>query len=74
MQRARQDKERLQNEAEAYSNRIVPTARGEASSVIQEATAYKERVIKEEAIGMYQVVVLEAGSAKALNRWMDEHG
>ncbi len=47
VQRARQDKERLQNEAEAYQNRIVPTARGEAASVIQEATAYKERVVKE---------------------------
>jgi membrane protease subunit HflK len=47
VQRARQDKERLQNEAEAYQNRIVPTARGEAASVIQEATAYKQRVIKE---------------------------
>jgi len=47
VQRARQDKERLQNEAEAYQNRIVPTARGEAASIIQEATAYKERVIKE---------------------------
>ena len=39
--------ERLQNEAEAYQNRIVPTARGEAASVIEEATAYKERVTKE---------------------------
>ena len=47
VQRARQDKERLQNEAEAYQNRIVPTARGEAASVIQAATAYRERVIKE---------------------------
>ena len=47
VQRARQDKERLQNEAEAYQNRIVPTARGEAASVIEEATGYKERVIKE---------------------------
>jgi len=47
VQRARQDKERLQNEAEAYQNRIVPTARGEAASVVQEATAYKERVVKE---------------------------
>ena len=47
VQRARQDKERLQNEAEAYQNRIVPTARGEAASVIEQATAYKERVIKE---------------------------
>ena len=47
VQRARQDKERLQNEAEAYQNRIVPTARGEAASVIEQATAYKERVTKE---------------------------
>jgi membrane protease subunit HflK len=47
VQRARQDKERLQNEAESYRNRIVPTARGEAAGVIEEATAYRERVIKE---------------------------
>lgn len=47
VQRARQDKERLQNEAEAYENRTVPTARGEAASIIQQATAYKERVVKE---------------------------
>jgi membrane protease subunit HflK len=47
VQRARQDKERLQNEAQAYENNIVPTARGEAASVIQQATAYKERVVKE---------------------------
>ncbi len=32
------------------------------------------RVIREEAVGMYQVVVLEAGSARALNSWMDEKG
>lgn len=47
VQRARQDKERLQNEAEAYRNRIVPTARGQAAGIIQEATAYRERVVKE---------------------------
>lgn len=32
------------------------------------------RVIKEEAVGMYQVAVLEAGSPKALKKWMDENG
>ncbi len=32
------------------------------------------RVIKQEAVGMYEVAVLEAGSAKALQRWMDAHG
>jgi len=32
------------------------------------------RVVKEEAVGMYEVAVLEAGSAKALNKWMSDHG
>jgi membrane protease subunit HflK len=47
VQRARQDKERKQNEAQAYENRVVPTARGEAEKIIQEATAYKERLVLE---------------------------
>ncbi len=47
VQRARQDKSRLRNQAEAYENRIVPTARGEAASVVEQATAYKERLTKE---------------------------
>ena len=29
--------------------------------------------VREEALGMYQVAVIEAGSAKALKRWMQEH-
>ena len=32
------------------------------------------RVIKQEAVGMYEVAVLEAGSSYALKRWMDDHG
>ncbi|MCH8921891.1 MAG: DUF2330 domain-containing protein [Planctomycetes bacterium] len=32
------------------------------------------RVIREEAVGMYEVAVLAAGSAKALKRWIDDHG
>lgn len=32
------------------------------------------RVLKEEAVGMYEVAVLEAGSAAALQKWMDGHG
>jgi len=37
---------------------------------------YKEevKVLKQEAVGMYEVAVLEAGSAAALKRWMDDHG
>ena len=29
--------------------------------------------VREEALGMYQVAVIEAGSAKALKKWMQEH-
>jgi hypothetical protein len=32
------------------------------------------RVLSQEAVGMYEVAVLEAGSAAALKRWMDDHG
>ncbi len=47
VQRARQDKERLRNEADAYANEVVPQARGLAEQKIQAASAYKERAIKE---------------------------
>ena len=32
------------------------------------------KVLKQEAVGMYEVAVLAAGSANALRKWMDEHG
>lgn len=47
VQRARQDKERLQNEAQAYKNDIIPRAKGEAERLQQEATAYRDRVVKD---------------------------
>ncbi len=47
VQRARQDRTRLQNEAEAYANSIVPEARGLATKDIQQATAYREQQIQE---------------------------
>ena len=47
VQRARQDKERLVNEANSFLNKIVPNARGEAAQLVEEATAYKEQVIKQ---------------------------
>jgi membrane protease subunit HflK len=45
VQRARADQERARNEAEAYSNDILPRARGEAEHVRQEAQAYREQVV-----------------------------
>jgi membrane protease subunit HflK len=47
VQAARIDAERLQNEAQAYANRIVPEARGQAASVTAQATAYKRRIVEE---------------------------
>jgi membrane protease subunit HflK len=43
--KAREDKERLINEAQAYANDVVPKARGAAARKIQEAEGYKEQVI-----------------------------
>ncbi len=43
--KAREDEQRLINEAEAYSNEIVPKARGDAARKMQEAEGYKEQVI-----------------------------
>jgi len=47
VQAARQDQDRLRNEAETYASRVVPEARGEAARIVQEAEAYRERVVAE---------------------------
>ncbi|WP_029898754.1 FtsH protease activity modulator HflK [Desulfohalovibrio reitneri] len=39
---AREDRSRIINEAEAYSNDILPKARGQAAAIVNEAQAYKE--------------------------------
>lgn len=43
--KAREDKERLVNEAEAYSNDILPRSRGKAARMSQEAQAYRDEII-----------------------------
>jgi len=45
VQRARQDRDRLKNQAEAFRNDIVPRARGQAAQLIAEAEAYREEVM-----------------------------
>ncbi len=47
VQRAKQDAERLENEALAYRNDIIPRAKGEAARMVQNATADRERLVKE---------------------------
>ena len=43
--KAREDEQRLKNEAEAYANEVVPKARGVSARLMQEAEAYKQRVV-----------------------------
>lgn len=43
--KAREDRERLINEAEAYANRILPAARGQAARIVEEARAYRDQVV-----------------------------
>ena len=45
VQAAKADKERQQNEAQAYANDVIPRARGEAAKIVQEAEAYKKEVV-----------------------------
>ena len=45
--KAREDEQRLKNEAEAYSNEILPKARGEAARILEESDAYKAQVTAE---------------------------
>ncbi len=43
---AREDKERMINEAQGYRNAIIPEARGQAAKIIQEAEGYRAKNIK----------------------------
>lgn len=45
--RAREDEQRLINEARAYSNEILPQAAGQAARVREEAEGYRSRVVAE---------------------------
>ena len=60
--KAREDEERVKNEAQAYANGIVPEARGAAQRQIEEANAYKE-----------QVVANAEGEAERFNRLLTEY-
>ncbi|WP_100638607.1 FtsH protease activity modulator HflK [Marinobacter salexigens] len=46
VQRAREDEQRVKEEAETYRNKVVPEARGQAQRMIEEASAYKQEVIE----------------------------
>lgn len=43
--RAREDEVRVRNEANAYANKVIPEARGEAQRYLEEAEAYRRQVV-----------------------------
>ena len=45
--KAREDREKEQNNAESYANRIVPIAEGKAQRILDQANAYKQKVVLE---------------------------
>jgi modulator of FtsH protease HflK len=47
VQAARANLEQMQNEAQAYANKVVPEARGEAAQITQGAEAYREQTVAE---------------------------
>jgi membrane protease subunit HflK len=47
VQAAQTDQDRMRNEAEAYANKVVPEARGQAARIVQQAEGYKQQVTAE---------------------------
>ncbi|MFD0917628.1 FtsH protease activity modulator HflK [Pseudahrensia aquimaris] len=47
VQRAEQDEDKFQEEANRYRNRVLGAARGEAAQIREDAAAYKRRVVEE---------------------------
>ncbi|WP_112321426.1 FtsH protease activity modulator HflK [Oceanibium sediminis] len=47
VQAAEQERDRFQNEADAYANRALAEARGQAASLLQQAEAYRAQVVNE---------------------------
>lgn len=67
---AREDKNRLINEAQGYSNAILPEARGEAAKALREAEAYREekRRRAEGDAGRFTRILTEYNKAKAVTK------
>jgi membrane protease subunit HflK len=43
--RAREDEQRVKNQAETYANGVVPEARGQAQRLIEDASGYRDEVV-----------------------------
>ena len=67
---AKEDKQRLINEAEGYKNSVIPETRGEAAQVLRMAEAYREEKINraEGDAEKFEKILLEYNKAKSITR------
>ncbi len=68
--KAKQDLERQKNEGQAYSNDVVPRARGLASRLLQEADGYNTQVIQEAEgnASRFRQILVEYNKAPTVTR------
>jgi membrane protease subunit HflK len=68
--KAREDEQRLVNEAEAYSNEIIPQARGQGARIREQSNGYKARVIAEAEgnAARFEQILAEYERAPAVTR------
>lgn len=68
--KAREDEQRLKNEAEAYANEVLPLARGEAARILEESVAYRDQVVAraEGETSRFLQVLAEYQKAPAITR------
>lgn len=70
VQAAEQERDRLERQADAYSNRVVAAARGQAAQVTEEAAAYRARIVND-ALGQasrFTAVLIEYLRAPEVTR------
>lgn len=70
VQDAEQERDRLQNVADAYANRVLAEARGEAAQLLEQAEGYRARVVNE-AVGeasRFSAVLTEYQNAPEVTR------
>lgn len=68
--KAREDQQRLVNEAQAYANQIVPVAQGQAERQLAEAEAYRQEVIARATgeAARFEALLLEYEKAPEVTR------
>ena len=70
VQKAKEDEQRVINEANAYAEGIIPTARGEAQKLIEQASAYRDQVVarSEGEAQRFEKLLAEYSLAKEVTR------